>query len=148
MIRDRYFPTRSARLFQEFSQVDTNLDRRFGGSGLGLAITGALGHADGGQNWLSFCARVLAALLVYFTGKTSSEVHEKIYQTKWELLPITGIAGGRQPDQPNGGNCHAGKKVGCKLAISNDGFEAIDMVQKADFDVVLMDVSMPGNGWF
>lgn len=36
------------------------------------------------------------------------------------------------------------EKTGCKITIANDGFQAIEKVQESDFDVILMDVSMPG----
>lgn len=131
------------RLFQEFSQVDTNLDRRFGGSGLGLAITARLVMLMGGKIGCHSVAGVGSTFWFTLPVKTSSEVHDKNISNEIELLPITALLVEDSLTNQMVATAML-EKVGCQLAIANDGFEAIDMVQKADFDVVLMDVSMPG----
>lgn len=36
------------------------------------------------------------------------------------------------------------KQAGCNLALASDGFEALEMMRNQDFEVVLMDVQLPG----
>ena len=39
------------------------------------------------------------------------------------------------------------KRMGCRVTIANDGREAVDITEDRSFDLVLMDVHMPGmNG--
>lgn len=131
------------RLFQEFSQVDTNLDRRFGGSGLGLAITARLVMLMGGKIGCHSVAGVGSTFWFTLPVKTSGVVHEKSSAGEMELLPITALLVEDSLTNQMVATAML-EKVGCQITIANNGYEAIEQVQKAAFDVVLMDVSMPG----
>lgn len=131
------------RLFQEFSQVDTNLDRRFGGSGLGLAITARLVMLMGGKIGCHSVLGVGSTFWFTLPVKTNGVVHEKKISNQTELLPINALLVEDSLTNQMVASAML-EKVGCQITIANDGYQAIEKVQNAEFDVVLMDVSMPG----
>ncbi|CAA7616169.1 hybrid sensor histidine kinase/response regulator [Magnetospirillum sp. SS-4] len=131
-------------LFTEFWQGDSGAARRFAGAGLGLAI----------------CARLVALM-----GGAIDCVSELGRGTTFMVdLPLTG-RDERLPhrESPEGRPCgpHAillvddnqvNREVaagllerrGHKVSIACDGFEAVDKARSGGFDLVLLDMRMPG----
>ncbi len=133
-------------LFQRFSQLDNGRDRR-GGSGLGLAICRSIVQANG--------------------GKIDIESHEGEGSTFWFEVPLEIAArdrdaqqdaidaGGAEPRplkvlvvddvEPNRKLASAVlRRAGHDVITAASGPEAIARVEDDSFDVVLMDVQMPG----
>lgn|GEM_PF-3407233 len=133
-------------LFQRFSQLDTDRERH-GGSGLGLAICRSIVQANG--------------------GKIDIESHEGQGSTFWFEIPLE-IAERRREAQQNGIESTESEPRPLKVLVVDDvepnrklasavlrraghdvitassGPEAIARVEDSSFDVVLMDVQMPG----
>lgn len=131
------------RLFQEFSQVDTNLDRRFGGSGLGLAIAARLVMLMGGKIGCHSVPGVGSTFWFTLPVRTNGTVHEQSRTDSSGLQPVNVLL--VEDSQTNQMVATAMlEKTGCRLTIANNGYESLEKVQQADFDIVLMDVSMPG----
>ncbi|ACQ93003.1 Hpt sensor hybrid histidine kinase [Tolumonas auensis DSM 9187] len=131
------------RLFQEFSQVDTNLDRRFGGSGLGLAIAARLVMLMGGKIGCHSVAGIGSTFWFTLPAKTNGVVHEQNIADDSGLLPVNVLLVEDSLTNQMVATAML-EKTGCQITIANDGYESLEKVRQAEFDVVLMDVSMPG----
>lgn len=131
------------RLFHEFTQVDTNLDRRFGGSGLGLAITSRLVRLMGGSIG---CHSVIdVGSTFWFTLPVKANV-EPLAMPPRQGIPTLSMKMLLVEDSLTNQMVALAmlEKSGCQITLANDGFEALAQVKKTAFDLILMDVSMPG----
>jgi PAS domain S-box-containing protein len=140
-------------LFTPFTQADTSTTRKYGGTGLGLTISKRLAELMGGQIWchsqpgrgstFGFTAK-------FKLNKDGSLKPQKVKKrekiTNKELLkPIEGSRILLAED--NEVNQLVASKIlnnaGFLVDIANNGLEAVDMVQKINYDLVLMDIQMP-----
>jgi CheY-like chemotaxis protein len=133
-------------LFNEFSQVDASTTRKFGGTGLGLAIckklVGIMGgeigvtseHGLGSQFWFSLPLEEADAALLEPQVVVSTNQKE---QKSLDILVA----------EDNSSNQLLIRailsKLGHKVVIAKNGLEAVDMVQQAVYDLILMDMQMP-----
>jgi CheY-like chemotaxis protein len=144
---------RMHRLFRAFSQADSSTARLYGGTGLGLAISQRLVEALGGQIWVE--SRVGEGSTFRFT------IRCRIADP------------GRLPDQARDGEAglpEAGlpslpplrilvaednvinqkvillmlQRLGYSADVAADGEETLDALRRQRYDVILMDVQMPG----
>jgi len=132
------------RLFQRFSQVDGSSTRRHGGTGLGLAISKGLVEAMGGEIgvdshvgvgttfWFEIPTRVVDAL--------SAEAFEEAESLEAGVRVLVA------DDNPvNRDLVHTVlAAVGAEVTQACDGLQAVAAAQSAPFDVILMDLRMPG----
>ncbi|GAA4492746.1 response regulator [Pseudaeromonas paramecii] len=131
------------KLFEEFHQMDPALNRRFGGSGLGLAIAarlvqmmeGSIGcqsrYGEGSTFWFTLPYQRLSLPATVAHSAVAAQLEGKILLVE---------------DSPTNQMVASAllSKVGCQITVVDNGQDAIAAVTAQPFDLVLMDVSMPG----
>ncbi|WP_224963084.1 PAS domain-containing hybrid sensor histidine kinase/response regulator [Geomonas subterranea] len=136
-----------ARLFQAFTQLDGSITRSHGGTGLGLAICKRLTSMMKGEIWCESIPGV---------GSTFSF---------WLPFGIAGAGSGGERKKETGFTPFRQQRVllvednpfnqrialallergGLQVTVASNGEEAVDLVRRRDFDLVLMDIRMPGK---
>ncbi len=132
------------KLFQRFSQIDASSTRQHGGTGLGLAISQGLAEAMGGDIGVesrrgvgsTFHFRIAAPLAQFPAANISTAAH----------LSIEGLRLLVVDDNP--ANRELAKAIlapfGVEVAQAVDGQAGLDAASREPFDVILMDLRMPG----
>ncbi len=138
------------KLFIPFSQVDSSSTRRFGGTGLGLAISRQLVELMGGDISVESVEGKGSTFFVRIPFELPSESDS----VKLNLKSIKDCKTGHIPqnlrillveddDLNQKVMSTMLAKLGYKRAIASNGAEALDLLKTEDFDLVLMDCSMP-----
>ena len=164
------------RIFSPFTQVDSSTARRYGGTGLGLAIASDLVRAMGGR--LEVTSEVGRGSTFHFriTLLLDSQLRLPAPSSRNGLrnlhsLPTPAATPGAKPpviippptgaaptpgrillveDTPTNQRlvCRVLNKRGHFVEVAQNGFEAVDFVQRRQYDVILMDLQMPGMDGF
>jgi PAS domain S-box-containing protein len=134
---------RLERLFQSFSQVDPSTNRRYGGTGLGLAISKRLVEMMGGE----IHVESIPGESTTFAFTLLAKVPERVETT--HLAGCAAPAGMRilvaEDNKINQAVIyHMLRNMGHQVDIVDNGDAAVRQVQNQDYDLVLMDVQMPG----
>jgi signal transduction histidine kinase/FixJ family two-component response regulator len=136
-------------LFNRFSQLDSTSERRFGGSGLGLAICKRIVEATGGTIGVdskvgvgsTFWFEIAFTLADAVPGHTSDTETRLPKGDSKHILVVDDVEPNRRL------TATVLKTVGHRVTTAASGQEAIALLGSGDYDVVLMDVQMPGmNG--
>ncbi|ACL55190.1 PAS domain S-box protein [Methylobacterium nodulans] len=137
-------PEQQARLFKRFTQVDGSIRREFGGTGLGLAISkklielmgGAIGvvsaPGEGSTFWFEVVLPEASAAPAPAEAPLARPVRPARILLVEDLIVNQDLARAVL------------ERAGHMVDVANDGLEAIAAVQAKDYDLVLMDVQMPG----
>lgn len=143
-------PEHQKNLFKRFTQVDNSSTRRAQGSGLGLAIVKELVGLMGGQVQLKSAPNQGTELV--FTLKlvvqNSDEGITKAAVAEPEAPPVGGQFRGKILVVEDAAMnqmvvCKVLERLGLESRIANNGQEALDLLAKESFDLVLMDGQMP-----
>lgn len=138
-----------ANLFQSFQQADNSTSRKYGGTGLGLAISKQLANLMNGD--VGVDSQIGKGSIFWFTAqleKSSGCVSARkmgMIHCKEALKTISGAAILVVEDNDFNQQVLQGLLANCDFDICmvNDGKEAIEIVTKRHFDIVLMDMQMP-----
>ncbi len=140
-------PERLDRLFQPFSQADSSTTRLYGGTGLGLVISRRLAEHLGGGMWVestpgkgsafSFTIRCRPAEATAPSAPTPAPAPLAA------LLPLRILLA-----EDNSVNQKVAllmlERLGYRADVAADGYEALAAILRQRYDLVLMDVHMPG----
>ncbi|MDD5387898.1 MAG: PAS domain S-box protein [Gallionellaceae bacterium] len=144
-------PDRLGDLFAAFEQADASTSRRYGGTGLGLAITRRLARLMGGEagaqsvpgqgSTFWFTARLgksTRSVKELAEASAASEMGQQALPTGARIL----LAEDNKINQEVAMELLA--QAGLKVEVANNGFEAVEQARGGGYELILMDIQMPG----
>jgi signal transduction histidine kinase len=136
-------------LFQRFQQADPSTTRRFGGTGLGLAISRKLAQLMGGDVGVE--SKAGQGSCFWFTARLAlpaapQPVPPRMTPRQVEQLPrLRGarvlLAEDNETNQVVVSMLL--RRAGIEVQIANDGAQALQLLEQASYDAILMDAHMP-----
>ncbi|WP_177419592.1 ATP-binding protein [endosymbiont of Lamellibrachia barhami] len=142
-----------AGLFQPFSQADSSTTRKYGGTGLGLAITKKLTEMMDGRIWVESEYGVGSTfhVIVRFEKQQDQPFQRRPIITELQAGVGDAIASLRGARVLLVEDNEINRELAVELLVNNclsvevacNGVEALEMLEKASFDGVLMDCQMP-----
>jgi signal transduction histidine kinase/CheY-like chemotaxis protein len=136
-------------MFESFSQGSVQINRKYGGTGLGLSIVKGLIKILKGKIYLKSELGEGTSFFVEFPleeSKEITEVKKKDYAKDLNNLDLTNVK--ILVVEDNKINQMITKKILNKMNLNCDlvdnGEDAVDKVKEVEYNIVLMDIHMPG----
>lgn len=137
-------------IFEPFDQADRSVHRRFGGTGLGLSISRRLCRLMHGnltvQSTLDKGSTFSFSVRCHWVDADTVQIEESVVTAvpllaevfPMEVLVVDDVATNRLLA------CRLLAKMGYAADTASDGERAVQMVMDKDYQLILMDVFMPG----
>ncbi len=136
-------------IFDPFHQANKSTTRVYGGTGLGLSIVQNLVEIQGGTIDIKSEENVGSAFTVILPFKKSdsslpvnglptSKISDFKWKMKLNILYVEDVTTNQFLIEEILGDW------GIKVEMASDGFEAIKMIEQKSYDLILMDIQMPG----
>jgi two-component system sensor histidine kinase/response regulator len=152
---------KQSKLFQAFSQIDSSDTRKYGGTGLGLIISERLVNLMQGS--IHVKSKLGEGSVFFFEIALAAPLNQhsilKLLAQKRVYQPTDTLKPHFAAEHPlkillaedNLINLKLAtiilKKLGYEADVAHDGREAVEMFARKDYDLILMDIMMPGmNG--
>ncbi|WP_296519187.1 ATP-binding protein [Rhodopseudomonas sp.] len=146
-------PDRVGRLFTDFAQADVSINRRFGGTGLGLAISRRIVEQMGGEIAVNSAAGDGATFRFSLELPSSNATisDQRLDRVGADDLKTRIVMLGRPLRVLIAEDDATNQMVVMKMLeefaaetrIAADGVQALQALEEAEYDLVLMDVRMP-----
>ena len=138
-------PGRRSQLFQRFSQVDGSSTRNFGGTGLGLAICKGLIEAMGGE--IGVVTEIGEGSRFWFEFPTHAVDPVEAASASATVAALS-LGNRFLVVDDNRANRDLVRAIlttlGADIVEASDGYEGVKAAMELPFDVILMDMRMPG----
>jgi signal transduction histidine kinase/CheY-like chemotaxis protein len=141
-------------IFESFSQADTSTTRKFGGSGLGLTISKELITLMGGEIFLESSPGAGSVFSFTLPAEPGGENSARNESSTGPASVSTDLQAERNLNflvaDDNAINRKVAERIlknlDVRAALVSNGIEVLTALQRERFDVVLMDLQMPGMG--
>jgi len=133
------------RLFKYFSQMNGSITRKYGGTGLGLAISRQLVEMMGGSIWVESKkgeGSTFNFTLPLMVGQAPDTKEPEQQLVKKKNIPLKILLVEDDEIHQNVFQQMLSKK-GHTIKIASNGKEALDIIMKDKFDIILMDIKLP-----
>ncbi len=138
------------RIFCPFEQADTSTTRQYGGTGLGLAVTERFVEMLGGTIWAQSKPGVGSEFVVRLPAKVvGGDEIVRPRPIERSIQDAQALAGARVLVVDDGEDNRRLismflAKAGAKIELAGDARAGIELAKPGAFDVILMDMQMPG----
>lgn len=142
-------PDKLDHIFQSFTQADDSVTRKYGGTGLGLTIVENLVKMMGGKvsvtsvhegpehgSTFTFTIKLIAKGTAQIAKNDSNE--KPVFKKPLHILVV----------DDNKVNLVVARRIlqglGTTVTVAESGEQAIELARETEFDLILMDIQMPG----
>ncbi|MDC8832175.1 ATP-binding protein [Alteromonas gilva] len=136
-------PEEQTRIFEQFIQADVSSSRQFNGTGLGLSITSKLVDLMNGTLALNSEAGAGSEFIISLPLPQTTQQKEPSVEGKFELPSGLKVLLVEDNDINAEIVLDMMKDCGARCIRAKNGREALEILPKVPFDVILMDCQMP-----
>lgn len=132
-------------LFKKFSQEDKKITRKFGGTGLGMSITKELVHLMNGKIEVESEKNTgtKVHIILNLNIGHAENMETKDFEKNHTNLNGIHILLVEDNDMNRMVAQNSLQYFNCKVTEAENGVEALDILKRQNFDVILMDIQMP-----